>query len=428
MSWFSRAASFCSGVVSRVKETVSSAMGWAREKATQAMDYVADRGEQFIDSVKSTYQAVKPFLKKARPWIDRIGDIAGVPFPWLKPAISVIGVAVDGLLALENSPVAHALEKALRGVIKIAKFTKGRYLSEEEVVQAKQNKKALKRADELHLTSEQQDAINLSILLNNYSIIKKELRDLLEEGVTDFQQYLRLRAVQKLLDMAESKLTQTTTLSDITKDDIFLINIGEQLLNSEEMTERDALRLDDIIRQRVGKKLIPFVFEELMLVWVDKQVKLEADWNACRKEVSQLNAVRTRLESSKKIQALGADDQKIYDETMAKLGGQRFKLERLERENRSMENYVYAAEAFMQLLEKDEKELIAEDKEYLIEDSPEIANIIMKVATHNIEWETLSEEERDLITDFAAIFKLEGRQRAKELHNQMENGIVEVAL
>ncbi len=417
-----------SNAVSYVKETVSRAFERGREKAIQAMDYIAEKGERFIDNVKSTYKAVKPFLKKARPWIDRIGDIAGVPFPWLKPAISVIGVAVDGLLALENSPVAHALEKALRGVIKIAKFTKGRYLSEEEVVQAKQNKKALERADELYLTQEQQDAINLSTLLNNYSIIKKELRDLLEEGVTDFQQYLRLRAVQKLLDMAESKLTQTTNLNGISKDDIFLINIGEQLLNSEEMTEKDTLRLDDVIRQRVGKKLIPFVFEELMLVWVDKQVKLEADWNACRKEVSQLNAIRTRLESSKKVQALEADEQKVYDETVAKLSGQRAKLERLEKENRSMENYVYAAEAFMQLLEKDEKELIAEDKEYLIEDSPEIANIIMKVATHNIDWEALSEEERDLITDFAAIFKLDGRQRAKELHKQMENGIVEVAV
>lgn len=427
-SFLSKTVEVVSDAASWVGEKIGQGLAFAREKAAQAMDWIADKGEQFIDSVKDVYKKVSPFLKQVRPWLDRVGSLVGIPFPWLKPAISAIGIAIDGLFTLENSPIAHALEKALRGVIKFARFSKDHYLSEEEVVEAKRYKKTFEQANSLNLNTQEQSAINLSILLNNYHIIKKELRDMLEEGVSDFQQYLRLRAVQKLLDMAEYKLTKTENIEHISKDDMFLIDIGEKMLTKAELLQDEAIRLDEIIGQRVGKKLIPFVFEELMVIWVEKQVNLEDEWNACKTEVAKMTATKKRLDSRKKVKQLSQDDQKTYDEIVAKLAGRQQKLKRLELENRSMENYVYAAEAFMQLLEKDEDELIKEDKSYLIEDTPKIANIIMKVASYNIAWNDLSDEERELLVDYATIYKIEGKERMQKIKKEQNIGVVEVEI
>ena len=100
------------------------------------------------------------------------------------------------------------------------------------------------------------------------------------------------------------------------------------------------------------------------------------------------------------------------------------KLKRLEKETRSMKNYVYAAEGFMQILEKDDELLQAEDKDYLINDSAEIASIIMRVAQNNIDWDTLTPDEQSLITDYANIFAKEGKARANKLHEALEVGVV----
>ena len=84
-----------------------------------------------------------------------------------------------------------------------------------------------------------------------------------------------------------------------------------------------------------------------------------------------------------------------------------------------MKSYDYAAEGFMQILEKDEGMLEAEDKDYLIDDSAEIARIIMKVAQNNVDWDTLSSEEQSLITDYANIFEEEGKARAEHLAQEI---------
>ena len=121
MGWLSRACSAVgravSSAVSSVGRAVSSGLSWAREKASQACDWIAEKGERFIDNVKNAYRAVKPFLEKARPWINSVAKIvAKAGFPWAGSLIAGMGKVIDGLFALENSPVAKSMEKALRGV------------------------------------------------------------------------------------------------------------------------------------------------------------------------------------------------------------------------------------------------------------------------------------------------------------------------
>ena len=85
-----------------------------------------------------------------------------------------------------------------------------------------------------------------------------------------------------------------------------------------------------------------------------------------------------------------------------------------------MKNYLYAAEGFMQILEKNDQMLQDEDKDYLLDDSAEIAAIIMRVAQNNVDWDSLTEDEQSLITDYANIFEEEGKLRAQALQAEVE--------
>lgn len=424
MGWFSSACSWVSSKVSSaasyISEKVSSGLSWAREKVSNAIDWIAEKGEKFIDNVKETYKKVKPFLQKARPWIDAVAKTVGVYFPWAGAAIKGLGKVVDGLLMLENSPVAHAVEKAIRGVIKFSQFVKQRYLTPEEMVEAEEYKQTFAETDNLALDEEQQKSVQLAKMLNSYGLVKTELRDVLELGVNDFQHYLRLRATQKLLDEADHKLTTTQNLEDVNPEDLFLIQIAEDLLSTADLSEANAIKLDEITQKRFGKSLIPFVFEELLLVWVQKYKDLESQFSEFSKTLSKEKVLKTRLEVAKKTSTLTSEEEAILKDLLVKLPGMETKLKRIDSERRSMKNYLFAAEGFMQILEKDDELLQAEDKDYLIDDSAEIASIIMRVAQNNVAWETLTEDEQNLIIDYANIFEVEGKERAEKLAKEIE--------
>lgn len=428
MGWFSSACSWMGNAVSSAasyaSEKISQGLSWAREKAAKACDWIAEKGEAFIDKVKDTYKKVKPFLQKVKPWIEKAA--LSVQFPWVSAGLMITAKAIDALLTLENSPVLHALEIAVRKTIKLAQLIKQRYLTPQEVEEAKENRDAFMQAEqqyESQLNEEQQKALQLNEMLNNYGILKVELRDVLEMGVIDFQHYLRLRATQKLLDMTEQKIITAESIDEINSNDIYLIKTAESLLSTSQLSDEDAIKLDSIIQQRFGKSLIPFVFEELMVVWVEKQQSLEHEWKELSKKLAKDRVLKTRLEVAKRTSDLTEEESDIYTDLLNKMSGEQSKLSRLDSERRSMKSYVYAAEGFMQILEKDDATLEAEDKDYLIEDSEEIASIIMRVAQNNVAWDSLTTDEQSLITDYANIFEAEGRARADKLKREIEVGV-----
>ena len=287
--------------------------------------------------------------------------------------------------------------------------------------EAEEYKETFSQAQQANnLSAEELKSLQLAEMLVNYGRVKTELRDVLEMGVGDFQHYLRLRATQKLLDEADHKLTTTQDINDISADDVFLVNAAEALISTADLSEESALRLDQIVQERFGKSLIPFVFEELMMVWVQKHQSLEQDWKNFSKEFSKERVLKTRLEVAKKTSSLTEEEQEIYKELLPRLTGMETKLTRLDKERRSMKNYLYAAEGFMQILEKNDQMLQDEDKDYLLDDSAEIAAIIMRVAQNNVDWDSLTEDEQSLITDYANIFEEEGKLRAQALQAEVE--------
>lgn len=424
MGWFSDACSWVADKVSSgaraVGRAVSKGFSVAREKAAQACDWIAEKGEKFIDDVKETYQKIKPYLQKVRPWFNTVAAFVAPSFPWLAGALVISGKVLDNLLAFENSEVAQGLEKALKQTIKFAQVIKERYLTQKEVAQAQAHQKTFAQVAKIGLEAEQQKALAMATMFNNYALLKTQLRDVLEMGVSDFQHYLRLRATQKLLDEAEQKLTQSQTIEVVSDDDIFLVDTAQKMLADAELSTESAVRLSEITEARFGKPLIPFVFEELIMIWVQKQNELEKQWEEVSKELAQVKVQKTRLETTKKTSTLTQEETELYEKLLGKFTGLETKLKRVDKERRSMKSYVYAAEGFVQILEKDEQTLINEDKDYLIDDSNEIASIIIRVASNNVDWDTLTTEEQSLITDYANIFEQEGKARAESLAQELQ--------
>lgn len=78
-----------------------------------------------------------------------------------------------------------------------------------------------------------------------------------------------------------------------------------------------------------------------------------------------------------------------------------------------MRNYVFAAEGFLQMLEKEPEEF--EGQEYLMEDSSAVGMVIIECAQFGKRWEDLDSEQQSLIIDFANIFEKASRERASKL-------------
>ena len=87
------------------------------------------------------------------------------------------------------------------------------------------------------------------------------------------------------------------------------------------------------------------------------------------------------------------------------------RLEALGNETRAKRNYVFAAEGFLQLLEKSEEQLVADDQEYLIDHGGKVGEILVRCAQHGEKWESLSAEEQSLIVSFANIFEADCKKR-----------------
>ena len=77
-----------------------------------------------------------------------------------------------------------------------------------------------------------------------------------------------------------------------------------------------------------------------------------------------------------------------------------------------MENYVYAAEGLLEVLEGN---AFLDDKEYLIEQVGVVGKIIIDCAQNGKKWEVLTDDEQELIIDFANIFKKQSLERASQL-------------
>lgn len=417
MGLFSRAWSGIKSAASSVGRAVSSAWDTAKSAASSAVGWLADKAENFVGGVKDIWKTTKPWVEKFAPYICK--GIALLPFPWAAGVAAAVEKGIQALLALENSPVLKKIEQAIIWASKAAQHFREKFLVKEEVEEAEQRKHDLQEAMDAMTTEEQRQSIRFVAVINDYILVQTRIQTILaqDDTVQNFEHYLRLRATQKLLKSAEKTLSTAQSLSEITADDSFLLMVGSNLLAEKPLlSDADAERLDKVIKRRFsGKSLIPFVFEELIRAWETKYQNMEAKWEKLNKDTAILKREMKKLEVKLKLEPLTQQEEiQLTDfKNDIKIANNNLKYQA--EENRAMQNYVHAAEGFLQVLEKSAEEFEAEGKEYIIDDVAEVGRLLIDCAQNGKQWNELIEDEQSLITDYANIFAEDSKKRTQAL-------------
>lgn len=430
MGFFSSVWSGFKSAASAVGSAVS--VGWqaAKEVAGKAVAWMANKAERFVDNVKEAWKAVKPYVTEIRIVLQAAA--AAVPIPWMKAAILALDKGVAALTAFENSPIAKKVEAAIQWAIKMAQRLQGSKrqdaglagvqeaadeLTDEELRLAKQHQETFRFAERESGSVETRHQMELAAALNDFQIARTELARAIEASPTDFEHYLRLRATQKLLDLADRKFRSAQAIDDLSADDLFLVRIASDLVkDSPELSREAAARLDRVLEERHGRKLTPFVFEEMIASWAKRAEVLEKEWTDGNREHARDTMLLKRLTLAMDIQdELAPEEAAQLAQLRTDVPVRKAELDKLAQRQHDLERYVGAAEGFIQLLEKTPQQIEGEDRGYLLNDGPRVGQILIDCAEHDVAFAALDANAQALVTDFANAFAIDSHKRMKEI-------------
>lgn len=419
-------------VASSAGRALSSAWDKAKEWAGQGLEVLAEKAEGFVDGVKNAWKTVKPYVEKARIALKIAA--AATPIPWLRTALVMLDKALGALTAFENSPIAKKVEAAIKWSIELAKRwqasrKKGATANEvqasaeadvlegDELKEARKHQETFRFAEREMVSEEQRHQMELASAINDFEIAKADMAKAIDTEPANFEYYLRLRATQKLLSMADKKFRAAQSVDDLSADDLFLVRIASDLIKENpELSKNAAVRLDRLLTERYGKALQPFVFEELVASWAKRADVLEKQWELDNRALAKDNMLLKNLSVAKEIQSeLSADEATMLSELEVKVPQAKRKLDALAQNQRDIQRYVGAAEGFLQLLEKTPEQLEEEEREFLLEDGPHVGRLLIGCAEQNTPFSELDKEDKDLITDFANVFRKDSKNRMKEI-------------
>ncbi|HCF5566583.1 TPA: hypothetical protein ACHIWI_000894 [Pseudomonas aeruginosa] len=401
-----------------VKSAVSSAWETTKEIAGKALDFMAEKAETFVGAVKEVWEKAKPIIENVvRPGVRFAAKWAATnlpTFPWVSTALTAFDKALGVLVAWDQSDMAKKVEAAINWVIGKAKKLREVVMTPEEAAEAEEHESALREARS-KVRGEAAQGIDLALLITQYAQLATSIKNVLENNaISDFQHYLRLRAAQKLLADTERSLLEAQDISAIDEDDLFLTEVAAELLQAQpQINDAQTQQLDEIILRRFGKKLIPFVFEELIIAWGVNLDALEKEWQKLNANQAKKKVEMRRLETSQRLAELSPEESAQLTKLQTELPKLTAKAEQKRKKTGEMRNYVFAAEGFLQMLEKEPEEFAG--KEYMLEDSATVGMLIIDCAQHGKPWEKLTQDEQSLIIDFANIFEEASRTRTAQM-------------
>jgi len=406
-----------------VGQAVSDTWAAAKRHAGEAISWMAEKAEGFVDGVKNVWQVVKPFVDHIRAGLLAAADI--VKIPWLKAALIGLEKVVGALVAFENSPIAKKVDEAIKWAIKLAQRWQAsrtaqaadEVLNEEEMNQARRHQETFRFAEREVVPEDERHQLELAAAINDFEIAKADVSKAIEAAPTDFEHYLRLRATQKLLKMADQKFRAATSIDELTADDLFLVRIASDLIKQNpELTQEAAVRLDRLLKARFGKALEPFVFEELVASWAKRSEVLENQWTMNNRAHAKEAMLFKSLSLAKEIQnQLSDEEAAALSELTVKVPAMKRELDALAQTQRDIQRYVGAAEGFLQLLEKEPAQLEAEDRDFLLEDGPRVGKLLIACAERSTPFDQLDSEDQALVTDFANVFRQDSKNRMQQI-------------
>ncbi len=406
MGWFRN-------MVSRAVSTVSSVVSKVKEVAGKAIGFMAEKAEGFIGKVSQMWERIKPHISTGRKVLMMAAGM--VTTPWLKGALMVIDRGLAWLEKLDKQPLVNKAQKAIQWVIEWCKNAHQKQLENEALEEARRHAEALEAA-ERELEGSEKEAISAIAMINHYMIAKAEVDIAVKrDDLQDFEYFLRLRAVQKLLAFYEKRIEAVKDVSDIDNDMRFLLFAANALIKQDaEFSEANTLRLDELTSRQFGKPIIPFIFEEMIIAWEKSRQILEEEWEAKNKTLAKERILHNRLVRAQKYEELEPAELIALNDLAITLPRDTAALESLSNDLLARRNYVNAAEGFLQMLEKDEQQLIREGKEYLLEQGAQVGSLLIDCSQNNRAWSSLLPEEQSLINDFANIFAADCQQRTQQ--------------
>lgn len=412
MGIWSRVCSCVSSVASFAVNVVSSAVSKAKEVVGKAIGFMAEKAEGFVGKVSQMWERIKPHISTGRKILQVLSGM--ITLPWIKAALVGLDRALAWLEKADKHPLVKKLQKAFEWVIAWCKDAHQKQLDNEALEEARRHAKAMQEASgELHGTEKQ--AVEAIALINEYMIAKAEV-DIAVKGDTlkDFEYFLRLRAVQKLLAYYETRMQAVQTVSDVDEDMHFMVYAANALIQQNaEFSDADTMRLDEMTHRLFGKPIIPFVFEEMIVAWEKSRQVLEEEWEKKNSTLAKERLLHNRLVRAQKYEELEPAEISVLNDLAITLPRDTVALEQLGDDLLARRNYVNAAEGFLQMLEKDEQQLIAEGKEYLLEQGSMVGTLLIDCSQNDRAWASLSAEEQSLINDFANIFGADCQKRTE---------------
>lgn len=401
----------CSAV-SYVRDVASSVVNKAKEMAGKAIGFMAEKAEGFVGKVSQMWQRIKPHISTGRKILQMLGGF--ITLPWVKSALAGLDRALAWLEKLDKQPLVKKLQKALEWVINWCKNAHQKQMEEQELEEARHHAQAMAEAGG-ELSGEEKEAVSAFALVNSYLIAKAEVdiavkRDTLQ----DFEYFLRLRAVQKLLAFYETRMQAVKSISDVDADMHFMVYAANALIQQEaEFSDADTLRLDSLTQRLFGKPIIPFVFEEMIIAWEKSRQLLEEEWEKKNSALSKDRLLHNRLVRALKYEELEPGEVGVLNDLKITLPRDTADLEQLGDDLLARHSYVNAAEGFLQMLEKEEQQLIAEGKAYLLDQGAIVGALLIDCSQNDRAWSSLSRQEQSLITDFANIFAADCQKRTE---------------
>ncbi len=426
MGFWSSVGSFISSAVSTVSSAVSSTWETAKDIAGKAVGWMAEKAEKFVDGVKNAWQTIKPYVEQIRTVLQTAAKT--IPIPWLSAALTMLDKGLGALTAFENSPIAKKVDDAIKWAINLAKRWQNSrqnqevqneqesdQLSADELELAKRHQETFRFAEREVVSEDQRHQLELAAAINDFEIAKTDLANAIDAAPTDFEHYLRLRATQKLLNMADKKFRTAKSVDDLSADDLFLVRIASDLIKAKpELNKEAAIRLDRLLTERYGKKLTPFVFEELIASWAKRAETLEKQWEIENLNYAKDHTLLNRLSHAKKIQSeLSAEESAELTKLEIEMPAKKTALNDLVTRQLDIKRYVGAAEGFLQLLEKTPEQIEQEDRSYLIDDGAHVGKILIECAEHDKPFSALSPDDQALVGNYANIFQKESKVRMK---------------
>lgn len=413
MGFWSTVCSVVSDTVSAVASVASKVVSKVKDIAVKTVNWMADKAESFVGTVKSIWKAVKPYIGHARVALAVLAEWA----PW--PIVKVMALGLERALGfienIESHPLMDKLKKAIDWAIRAAKEVREKVLNEQEIQEAEARSEVFKESIR-SVPEAEREALEVAALINSYLLVKAKTLKVVNSGeFEDFNHYLRIRAAQKLLGLYEKQMTTLQSLSGVGADMVALMDISSSLLARDpSLSEEQTNNLNELTTLHFGKPVVPFVFEEMILAWNLELTSIEKEWEDLNRSLARDRVLLKRLTLAARDEPLSPEEQVMMNDLNLTIGRESIKLKNLENETREKRSYIFAAEGFLQLLEKDEQTLIDEGLDYLTERGEEVGALIIRCAQQGVRWHELSEDEQALITDFANIFEEDCRARTHE--------------